>query len=366
MRSAFTHVNEVKQNLITKLKTARDEQQLKHLSVVLMNDFSLDRLVHIPELDHFLNTTREVYDRKGGIYARSTQTNQQGGCAANCATTLGKLGVKTYFIGRTDGLGKALLGYYLGDQAGVDISHVKLGGRLATMTALEVGSEKINIMINDLDSFSPFGFEDLEKEDFEIIDRASLVGVFDWCLNRKGTNLASGMFEYAWKKGLITYFDTSDPAPRKEEIPDLFSHALTHPGLTYLSLNENELHQYADRKMVPETRWDEIQIAAESLKSKIHAELQVHTALFSAAVNDKSAHVMPTYNVSPLRTTGAGDNWNAGDILGILLKMEPEERILLANSTAAYYITAENALRPSLDDLIVFLENSTSQLHTIL
>lgn len=360
-----SYVSHIKNNLTNKLIYARKTKQLSELSAVLMHDFFFDRLVQIKDLDHFLSSFKEIYDYKGGSYPHGIQTNQRGGNAANCASWLGNFGVETYFIGRTDELGKILVDYYLNKKSGVNVSRTRADGYLATTTAIEVGEEKTNIMINDLNSFSPFSFDDLTDEDFKIMEKAEIIGVFDWAANTKGTDLANGVFNFANNHHINTYFDTSDPSSRKDDIFSLFTEALMHPGLSFLSVNENELHQFTNNKVQSKINWSEIREIAIQLKNKIHAELQVHTSQFSAIIKSDEIFTMPTYMVSPLRATGAGDSWNAGNILGILLELDPDERLLLANSVACFYITSSNPDLLSIDNLISFLKNPNNQLNNL-
>ncbi|MEA4907989.1 MAG: carbohydrate kinase family protein [Anaerolineaceae bacterium] len=360
-----TYGSDLKASLIDALKNAEEKLAARAFKAVIMHDFSLDRLVRLDNLDAFIDSARDIHSRKGGIYPHSYQSNQQGGCAANTATTLGRLGVDTRFICRTDELGLALIDFYLHKKAGVNIDHVKLGGRLADSTALEIGDERINIMINDGDSFTPFGFDDLEERDFEAIQHCDLVGMFDWCMNRKGTDLASRLLDYMQGRGIPTYYDTSDPAPRCGEMPELMEKAVAHPALNFMNVNENELHQYACRKMVDQATWENIQETARILKDGIHANLCVHTSRFAAMLDAQGETVVPAFKVNPLRTTGAGDNWNAGNILGILLGLETAQRLLLANAVAANYITSPNCERPTLTELINFLEDPNLELKQI-
>jgi sugar/nucleoside kinase (ribokinase family) len=67
--------------------------------------------------------------------------------------------------------------------------------------------------------------------------------------------------------------------------------------------------------------------------------------------------VVPTYQLHPLRTTGAGDSWNGGNILGLLLNLDPGERLLLANAVAGYYIVSPVARRQDLDEIIDFIKD---------
>lgn len=349
---------EIKNNLIQKLRDAQKINLLSISYVVLMNDFVLDRIIQIQEIDEFIMSIKKIYKQKGGSYPFTNQINQCGGNAANCAKALGNLGVNTYFIGRTDPLGTVLLKYFLHQQSNVNIDHVQANGSLATTTALEMGDQKTNVMINDLKSFSSFGFSDLTDSDLKLMEKASLIGVFDWTLNKKGTELASGVFDFALSHQIPTYFDTADPSSKKSEVPNLFSRALQHPGLTYFSINENELHQYTNQKMREKNSLSEIIKLSKYLKSQLHAELEVHTSSFSASVNDKHVNMIPSFNINPLRATGSGDNWNAGNILGILLNLEPAERLLLANSTACFYISSENPSSLSFEKLITYIKKS--------
>jgi sugar/nucleoside kinase (ribokinase family) len=353
----------VSKNLVARLKQAQRSNELSQYRAVIMHDFSLDRLVHVDSYEQFDQRVRTVLSQKGGLLPRSQQTLQQGGCGANAATTLARLGIETYFITRIDELGMALLEFYLHRGAGVNISHVKLGGRLALMTALEVGSEKINVMINDEESFAPFGFDDLEEKDLTLMESADLVGVFDWCLNLKGTDLASRLFDHLSDGEAMTYLDTSDPAPRKDEIPELFDKVLSHPGLSHLNLNENELRQYTGATGVEESLPTLLDLT-DRLNLQIPAALSVHTATF-AIFADQSTWTIPTYRITPLRSTGAGDSWNGGNMLGLLLKLEPAERLLLANAVAGYYVASPEVKRPNLTEVIEFIESKQDQIREL-
>jgi sugar/nucleoside kinase (ribokinase family) len=67
----------------------------------------------------------------------------------------------------------------------------------------------------------------------------------------------------------------------------------------------------------------------------------------------------------PRRTTGAGDTWNGGNILGILLGLSPEQRLLLANAVAGSFIESREALRPTLSDTVSFIENRETDMREI-
>lgn len=59
------------------------------------------------------------------------------------------------------------------------------------------------------------------------------------------------------------------------------------------------------------------------------------------------------YISEPKLTTGAGDNFNAGFVLGLLLGLEPDEALLTGMSTSGYYV--RNADSPTFADLNKFI-----------
>jgi fructose-1-phosphate kinase PfkB-like protein len=56
------------------------------------------------------------------------------------------------------------------------------------------------------------------------------------------------------------------------------------------------------------------------------------------------------------RATGAGDAWNAGNILGHLLELAPEERLTLANTVATAYVTNPEPTHPTLPEVAALLD----------
>jgi sugar/nucleoside kinase (ribokinase family) len=256
-----------------------------------------------------------------------------------------------------------LLSYYL-EANGVNIDHVKTDGCLALVTCLEVGSEKCNVMVNDLDSFGSFGYSDLDGSDLALLESADLVGIFDWSLNRAGTDLAEKVCSRLSHKGIPVFLDTSDPAPRSEEIAELFERVFENNGLTYLNLNENELCQFAGIPNAPYSipRYLEL---THSLADRIEPLLNVHTTKFSIDIS-RGDVVIPTFRIVPRRSTGSGDAWNGGNIVGLLLGLDPGERLMLANAVAALYGESNPATRPTLPDVAAFLEDSSRGLNDIL
>src|SRR5947208_15635705 len=74
------------------------------------------------------------------------------------------------------------------------------------------------------------------------------------------------------------------------------------------------------------------------------SRVDLHTPAFSATfVNGQRERVLCAMS-TPLKVTGAGDAWNAGDILAQGIGLDHRERLIFANATAAAYIR-----KPDLD-----------------
>jgi sugar/nucleoside kinase (ribokinase family) len=339
-------------------------EQLKprEFNVVVMPDFFLDRLItYEGDVEQLSKTLTEVAKRKGGSIHGIKQTELRGGNAANTAAALAALGAKVHPIINTSPLGLHLLKYYL-DPYEVDLSHVKTHGQIALTTAFELTyeGEKVNVMMSDLGSLPKFNLNDLTQEDFKLLQKADYVCVFHWSGTRRwGTNLADGVFRHVKEKGKgKTYYDTSDPTPKKEDIPKLVNKILLQNLVDILSVNENEALCYASQlnkkisRLQKTLKPNELaKECAKTLAKNLSARIDLHTTTFSGSFTNKTETLVPTLKVPALRATGAGDAWNAGNILGDALDLPDQCRLTLANLAAAYYIsnpTAEHATLPKL------------------
>jgi sugar/nucleoside kinase (ribokinase family) len=89
---------------------------------------------------------------------------------------------------------------------------------------------------------------------------------------------------------------------------------------------------------------------------KLPATIDLHSAKFSATLKKKESTSVETFHVRSLRVTGAGDAWNAGNILGYASKLSDECRLALANAVAAYYVSSTKGKHPTRKQLLKFLE----------
>ena len=341
----------------------------KKLDVVVMPDFFLDRLINLNcDAPRFSSMVANVANRKGGSIDGIAQTDIRGGNAINTASALAALGVKATPIVCTNKLGLQQINFYL-KRYRVDTSHIKISEKASLTTALELKTEngKANVMLRDLGSLADFGPSNLTDSDYTLIENADYVCLFNWTgTKRFGTELAQTVFHKTKAEGKgETYYDTADPTPNRDKIPELMDKVLKTRQVDILSVNENEAICYAALLNNEATvhkgklRFDELAMeSARILAKHLSARIDLHTTSFSATFTTKSEVVVPAFRVKTLRATGAGDSWNAGNILGDGNALSDECRIALANAVAACYLSDPEGMHPTRQKLVKFIENS--------
>jgi ribokinase len=220
-------------------------------------------------------------------------------------------------------------------------------------------------MLRDLGSLADFGLQSLDEHDFEAIEKADYVCVFNWAGTRRfGTQLAKTVFQRVKTVGKgKTYYDTADPTPNIEKIPKLIKNVLQNKHLDILSVNENEAICYASQlnreiaKLRKKRELDELAIeSARILASHLSARIDLHTTSSSATFTKKGETIVSAFKVPGRRATGAGDAWNAGNLIGDAYGLSDGGRLALANAVAAYYISCPDGVHPTREQLIKFCE----------
>jgi sugar/nucleoside kinase (ribokinase family) len=336
--------DDVKRKL-SQILTALDPRETHNLHVVCTPSFYLDHFVQVDDLGTFCGALQAKYVSGGGNLPGFVQNVLSGGGAANTAIALSRLGISAHFIGRTSELGHHVLKFFA-EKSGVDVAHVKTDGRLGQTLALEIGGRRINVMLNDVGSNYDFAFDSLRDTDLELIENSQLVTVHDWGTNVVGgTDLAVKTFAYAKQYNVKTYFDSADPSPRVHDLTELYEQVIASPNLDMMSLNQNELEKHSGEASIER---------AISFKRRVASRVDYHTPWYTASIG-KNVTVFPVYDVKLHRSTGAGDAWNSGNILGELLGLDPAGRLCLANAVAGYYVSSRHGIHPTIDDLVTFV-----------
>jgi sugar/nucleoside kinase (ribokinase family) len=341
--------------LISALKEKLAERPT--FKVVAMPDFYLDYILAYPgKLDDMAKAMVGVAERGGGNILGWNHLVGRGGNASNFSAQLLKLGANVAPIIETDDFGKLALTHFL---KGANLSHISSTGALSRTLAFEAeySGRHVNIMASDPGSLSSFGPEKLSDLDEKLIREADFVCVFNWNQNSKGTELAEKVFQIAKSEGKgVTFFDPGDPTSRANEIPGLNERVLSKGFVDVLSVNENELTQLASA-VTEETgefsgEEENPLFQAASVFSMLGNRVDLHTPAFSATFVDGQRERVLCANSTPLKVTGAGDAWNAGDILAQGIGLDHRERLVFANATAAAYMRKHDLDPCSLDEIL--------------
>jgi ribokinase len=343
------------------------QQKGKECKVVVLPDFFFDRLINLNwNQDEFSKLIAEVAKRKGGSIDGIPQTDLRGGNAINVASALSNLGAKVTPIVCTSEYGLQQLRYYF-KETPIDTSHIKIQDEASITTALEFQNknQKTNVMLRDLGSLADFGPNNLNENDYALIEAADYTCLFNWAGTIKfGTSLAQTVFGRAKAKGTSkTYYDTADPTPNRTKIAELIQTVLKSNQVDILSVNENEAITYASlldetfsSKKEKLTSEESAMEAARVLAKHLTARIDLHTTFFSASLKGEKEVIAPSFKVNVLRATGAGDAWTAGNIIGDHNDLSDECRLVLANAVSACYLSDPYGKHPTWMKLSKFIQ----------
>ena len=127
-----------------------------------------------------------------------------------------------------------------------------------------------------------------------------------------------------------------------------------------LGLNKKEAYDVANViELFDSSSLQNMQITLEDLNQSLYEYLQIDSVVIHPV--DRSCTVVDgvfyeehgPYIAKPKLTTGAGDNFNSGFMLGLLLGLAPDEALLTGMSTSGYYV--RQAGSPKYADLIEFI-----------
>ena len=333
-----------------------------NVDVVTMPDFFLDHSVEYPhDANSLAKRLITVAATGGGEIPDVPQQLDIGGNAAICSLALSRLGANVHLVMKTNRLGMLLLQYFC-DDFDLDLSHVRTNGDFSPTIILEMGHGKrvANVMFGESRGASDLGFEDLQGEDLDLLSSAHFVCVFNWLYNRKGTELAEGVFKYCKENSsALTFFDPADPWPRRRELPDLLKKILRKDLLDHLALNGNEAMLFArilckTRKAHGRNLSGALE-AGRTISERTPTKVYVHTTECSASFNNGRSSIAPCFDVRVARGTGAGDSWNAGILIAERMGLEEDEKLLFANAIAARYISRPDRTYATMSDMVKFL-----------
>ena len=123
-----------------------------------------------------------------------------------------------------------------------------------------------------------------------------------------------------------------------------------------MGFNEKESYEIVELFGKTRADFDSIQQVASFLKEKLElAFVVVHPVKVATGASDKEeALVNGPYCAEPKLTTGAGDNFNAGFLLGRMLGLELEECLYTGTANSGFYV--RNARSARYEELCDFVQ----------
>ena len=339
-------------------------EKLRHLSIlgsiVVMPDFYVDRIISLESKENFFDMLTEKAKVGGGSIRGIPTTDVKGGNAVNVAYCLAKLGAKVSLFTVADELGATMIRQtfsQFGDKVTLRIANGRSG--LTTSFEFPYENTRVNVMVSDIGDNENFGSEriDSEAEDRTILKNADGVMVVNWATNLKGTELAE--FSFKSSPSAFHFLDPADIETRKHDFRDSLANLASLTDC--LSINENECNSLADalgfgRLLGPVYSADEVKGAAKRIAEKMGISTDLHTKIGAAWSNGKESAFAHTIKVEAKRLTGAGDTWDAADIIGYLAGLHPQERLLFANCCASLYVRHPNGEPPSMNKVFELVE----------
>ena len=332
-----------------------NDAQCNNKSITVLHDFFIDRIIKIKNIDEFFICIKEKAKYGGGSIRGIPTTQIEGGNAVNIAYCLGKLGFDVDLFTITDDSSHMNLKYFFKDLPKVKL-HLS-NGKPGYTTSLEIQNcidlNNSNIMISDVGENSDFGSDRLNSpDDKEILVNSDAVILVNWASNWKGTELLKHVFKNSPKA--LHFVDPADIQTRSKE----FCTLLRDPNnmIDILSINENECNSLLfelDLKNIylsKKYNRNNIEIAIKELAKQLGVFIDLHTRYGCACSYGDEVYFEYNIKNTILRNlTGAGDSWDAADIIGHLIELPPQERLFFSNVFASLYISIENRQLISLE-----------------
>ena len=303
-------------------------------------DVFIDRIVKVPDLDKLVTDAKAKSAVGGGSIRGIKQTEIVGGNATNIAYALVKFGSETELFAIGDEFTRRLLDLRFQEFDNIKINMLK--GKPGFTIALETDhNNDSNIMISDVGGIEKFNGIDITTNYLKIIEESDIVIISNWASNLEGNQLVNEIFSAA--KDSIKLLDFADLSTSTSRLQGLMDNMKNNKIIDMISLNENEcqiLGKFLGLKNISaKYTLNEIKTMATDISSILGTIIDIHTPIGSCSASNGDVEFVESFPVNPMILTGAGDVWNAINILGLKKELSTVNRLNLANAAAASYIS---------------------------
>ena len=256
-----------------------------------------------------------------------------GGDAMNEALTVAKLGHTVSFMGC---IGHDLMGWVLklnAEKYGVDMSSLRILQDSSTMTVVSLvgDNDKRNFLFKKENATERV---DLDCIDWDKVEHARILSFGSLAFN-KGfrPDQLKTLFSRAKEHGVITCADVALTGAEKEAIRDI---AEALPYVDYLFPNAEEASQISGERENTRIADFFLHYGVKNVVMKLGGDGCYYKGV-------EGEMTLPAFRVKVVNTTGAGDNFLAGFLSGLLQQLPLGERLRFATATAALTVQVEGA-----------------------
>ncbi|MGQ9721416.1 MAG: carbohydrate kinase family protein [Candidatus Jordarchaeum sp.] len=246
----------------------------------------------------------------------------------------------------------------------VDVSHVTIKkGKRTTITFVandpETGERSFLFYRKPWSGDTADSLLEIKDIDQNYVAGASILHISGFALSQNPCrNAIFRAMDYAGKAGVRISFDPTlrlDMWDSLKVLRKTYEKALKSSDIATFSREEAE---YIFRTNNPE--------------EAAHKALRYGIKIVGIKLGNKGSIIMndggekiesPAFKVKPIDTTGAGDGWNAGLLVGLVKKWDLEKCITVANAIGALVVTKRGAITalPDKKELLKFLKEKTKK-----
>ncbi|MDA4131354.1 MAG: carbohydrate kinase family protein, partial [Thaumarchaeota archaeon] len=237
-----------------------------------------------------------------------------------------------------------------------------INGKPGFTVALEFRESKrlVNVMVSDPGDLKKMNGSELTKAHWDRISKSRILGLVNWASMDYGTEVTEKLFSFAKEKKIKTFFDPADVLEKEKDLPEFKKKVLDKGLIDYFSMNDNEARiisrSILGHKLPLDYTVPELKKTISLIAEYSHGNVDVHTHKVSMSCAGSEVTVDRCHEVTQKTVTGAGDVWDAADLLGYLTGLEPEERLFLANGAAGLYVSRESGMPPISSEIQDFLK----------
>ena len=314
----------------------------KEIKVTVLADVFIDRIIRIPNFEFLLKEIKDKSEVGGGSIREISQKEIIGGNATNIAYALAKLGAQVNLFVIADNFTKELLNHRFNQYSNVQINIIE--GKPGFTAALETkfNGKESNIMMSDVGGIKYFDGIEMVGTYKKIFKQSDVTIIANWASNLNGNDLINNVFSIS--KDTLRLLDCADISTSIDRLPKLIDIINKKDLVDVISLNENEcsvLSQHIGfKKLSKDYSVKEIKNIARNLSEYLDLTIEIHTPLGSCSASDNNVQFVKSFEIQPIMLTGAGDVWNAANILGIKKEISTEKRLAFANACAAIYVSS--------------------------